>query len=147
MVKVVFLLLLDSTIGLPFCTCTCSSSSCRWSRFSEVNNGNFIVNSSSDDCVWNWAGKDEFLSPLLGESLWKWSWGGCGADDDDGLIVDNIFDDSDDKEKCSSSRICEVSNISLGCFNDCGCGCGGEEELESLDLKLDGLWNWRYLYL
>lgn len=32
-----------------------------------------------------------------------------------------------------------MSNISLGCFNDCGCGCGGEEELESLDLKLDGL--------
>lgn len=35
-----------------------------------------------------------------------------------------------------------MSNISLGCFNDCGCGCGcgcGGEELESLDLKLDGL--------
>lgn len=34
-----------------------------------------------------------------------------------------------------------MSNISLGCFNNCGCGCGcgGEEELESLDLKLDGL--------
>lgn len=32
-----------------------------------------------------------------------------------------------------------MSNISLGCFNGCGCGCGGEEELESLDLKLDGL--------